>query len=275
MQTQYITFQISNTVLNVSLSVFLIAYWDIGLEGRLAGIAIAAICFGSWAFFNLKHNNLLDFSFTQENFTAPLRFSVPLVPHSLSSWIKTSVDRILLMSFFGGTVVGEYSVMYQLASILSVVFMAANKALIPYLFTYMKQNSNDLSGATLWCKRIAGGIALASISFFLSVPYIFELVVKGDYSFSSSIVSLLIIGFMLQGFYLLQVNFLMYNEKTKIVAKVAVINAILHLVTAIPMIFYFGAIGAAITNALSWGCLLILMFFYGNKDNAYPWCREV
>lgn len=275
MQTQYIIFQISNTVLNVSLSVFLIAYWNVGLEGRLAGIAIAAICFGLWAFFNLKRNNFFDFSLSQENFSVPLRFSVPLVPHSLSSWIKTSIDRILLMSFFGGAIVGEYSVMYQLASILSVVFMAANKALIPYLFSYMKQNINDWNSVVLWCKRIAGVITLTGISFLISVPYIFEAVVKGDYVFSSSVISLLIVGFMLQGFYLLQVNFLMYNEKTRIVAKVAVINSILHLAIAIPMVFCFGAFGAALTNVLSWGCLLVLTFFYGSKDNAYPWCREV
>lgn len=274
-QKQYITFQLLNTLVNVSVSVALIAYWNIGLEGRIAGIAIASVIFGLWALFNLKRNNQFDFKVDKESFLIPLRFSLPLIPHSLSSWIKTSVDRVLLMSFLGAASVGEYAVMYQSAMILSVVFMAANKAVIPFLFEKMKSTNLDSHFITIICLKIMFVIIAISVVFILILPSIFELFINATYGFNYQLVTLLIIGFMFQGLYFILINFLMYSEKTALISKVAIVNSIFHLIIAIPLIYFYGALGAAITNSLSWFALLFLTFYYGNKSNAYPWSIKI
>jgi len=274
-QNQYVTLQLASTLVNVSVSIALIAYWNIGLEGRIAGIAIAAVIFGLWALFNFKKNNNFDFNVNCESFLMPLRFSLPLVPHSLSNWIKTSIDRLLLMSFFGAAVVGEYAVMYQLASILSVVFMAVNKALVPFLFSYLKNGEYDKSQISFWCKKIAFIIIALSIGFLLLIPFIFNFIINSEYHFNYLLISLLIIGFMFQGLYLLLVNFFMFYEKTKVLAKIAIINTLLHLFLAIPLVYFYGALGGALTNAISWFLLLVLIYSFGTRKNVYPWISRV
>jgi len=270
-QNQYVTLQLLNTLVNVSVSVALIAYWNIGLEGRIAGIAIAAVIFGLWALFNLKRNNNFDFNVNRESFLTPLRFSLPLVPHALSSWIKTSIDRLLLMSFFGAAVVGEYAVMYQLASILSVVFMATNKAITPFLFEKIKNVNLDSHVLNIICFKAMVLIVFTSILFMLLLPFVFELFISSSYSFDYQLVILLVLGFMFQGIYFILINFLMYNEKTALISKVAITNSIFHLLIAFPLVYIYGALGAAVTNCLSWCLLLLLTYYFGNKAKSYPW----
>lgn len=271
MQKQYVTFQLLNTLVNVSVSVVLIAYWNIGLEGRIAGIAIAAIIFGMWSLFNLKHKKELDFNVTKESFLTPLRFSLPLIPHSLSSWIKTSVDRVLLMTFMGAVAVGEYAVMYQMAMILSVVFMAANKAIVPFLFEKMKSINLDNNVITVICYKTMAVIILISICFMLLLPVAFDLFINESYNFHYQLAILLITGFMFQGLYFILINFLMFHEKTNLISKVAIVNSIFHLLIAFPLIYFHGALGAAITNCLSWSILFLLTLYQGNRSGVYPW----
>ncbi|KQH83645.1 hypothetical protein AMR76_21795 [Vibrio furnissii] len=273
---QYVIFQLLNTSVNVVCSMLLIAYWHVGLEGRLAGISIAAFMFGLWAVYDLHRRNDWDFSVNKDSFLVPLRFSIPLVPHALSSWIKTSIDRILLMSFFGASVVGEYSVIYQLASILSVVFMAANKAGVPFLYEILKQMevTNGDNKVSKCCFQAFFFIVILSVVFLISLPFVFSTFISGDYSFDSTVAGFLVVGFVLQGMYFVLVNFLMFNEKTVLLSKVAIWNSIIHVFVAVPAIYYFNSVGAAFTNSFSWFILFILTLIYGNKVNVYPWCKK-
>lgn len=62
-----------------------------------------------------------------------LRFGIPLLPHSLSFWIKSGMDKILLTTFCGLSVNGLYSMAMSFGAIYSIFKVAFDNAYIPYL----------------------------------------------------------------------------------------------------------------------------------------------
>jgi len=67
----------------------------------------------------------------------------------------------------------------------------------------------------------------------------------------------------------------MFYEKTKVLAKIAIINTLLHLFLAIPLVYFYGAIGGAVVNCLSWGGMLFMVYYWGSKNCLFPWSGRV
>ena len=266
----YVVFQLFNTVVNMGVSISLIGYWEIGLEGRLIGILVAALCGGLWSaikFYSTKSFSVPDVS----SYKVPLRFSLPLVPHALSNWVKSYADRLILMSLFGAVSVGEYAVTYQICTILSVIFMATNKAIMPSLYSAMSKGAESDSQLKVVLVRLSIVIVLMTILFATIVPIIFPYIVEDSYSIDIATSTLLCIGFMFQGFYLLIINFFMFHEKTKTIALFALANTIVYIVIAIPLVSMFEGIGAAAASMLSWGGLFFSLLIYGQRASLLPW----
>ncbi|MCV3262401.1 oligosaccharide flippase family protein [Vibrio harveyi] len=92
-----------------------------------------------------------------------ISFSYPLLLHSIASFGKTSLDRIIIYDKFSASVLGIYYTAFQVSSVISVVLMALNKALMPYYYERLK--SKDIT--------IFDAIRLSKLSLLLPVVFSF------------------------------------------------------------------------------------------------------
>src|SRR5690606_14255999 len=65
-------------------------------------------------------------------------FGIPLILHQLSFFMKGQIDRIFIYKLYSAAELGVYSAGIQIASILTIFFMALNKAIIPYYYEKLK-----------------------------------------------------------------------------------------------------------------------------------------
>ncbi len=89
-------YQIASMLIRTSIVLVLVIGFGMGWQGQLAGQAIATILFALLSFAFIYRRGYLNFSFNGTYIKDALHFGIPLIPHSLSWWFRTGVDRILL-----------------------------------------------------------------------------------------------------------------------------------------------------------------------------------
>ena len=84
----HLTIQILFGLFNIALSLYLIIFYDLGASGRIIGITTAFVLFAVISLALLQKQNLLKLNFDQKILKSSLKFSIPLVPHELSTFFK-------------------------------------------------------------------------------------------------------------------------------------------------------------------------------------------
>ena len=127
----YGALQISQSALNMLLTLLLVVALLQGAGGRIASQILAALTFALLAFFLLKRDDLLGFMVWKPAYLKEaLAFGVPLIPHIGGMFLISTVDRFVIKTELGLAEVGIYMVAVQLASVMALVFDAINNAMV-------------------------------------------------------------------------------------------------------------------------------------------------
>ena len=120
---------ILNTVCNVLLMVLFLEFLGLGIGGYMLAVIIAdlisisflAVSAKLWQFIHFKRLHL-------PTAKSMVKFSIPLIPATISWWIITMSDRYMIWLFIGSSANGIYSVAAKIPSIVTIlasVFMEA------------------------------------------------------------------------------------------------------------------------------------------------------
>jgi len=137
----YGLFQISSTILNVTLSVVFVVLLCWGWQGRILGVIITSIIFGLISIFAIYKREYIKLSFNKKYVKDALSFGIPLIPHALGGWIITGIDRIFINSMVGIDATGIYTVGYQVGMIIGLLAHSFNLAWAPFLYEKLKENN--------------------------------------------------------------------------------------------------------------------------------------
>ena len=110
---RYGLYQVLHSLVNYTLSIFLIAHFGLGESGRILGIMLAAVLFGSYSIFYIAKQKLIAWNFSFKDIKSSLVYSLPLVPHAFAGWINTASDRLILNHYSGVSETGIYAIYYQ------------------------------------------------------------------------------------------------------------------------------------------------------------------
>ena len=205
--------QVSNSIINLSLTILFIVFMNYGVEGRVWAVCISTLFYAVFCFCSLKREKLLNFQLTKLNFVKDnLSFGLPLVPHVLGMFFLSSVDRFIINKKFGLSDAGIYMMAFQISLGLILVYDSINKAFVPFLFSTLKKNNYADKRKIvsysyflfLFC------IFIGVLSFFIS-PYILNFVSNEKYILAASFIGLLCIGQSFQGLYLIVTNYIFYH----------------------------------------------------------------
>jgi len=265
-------YQISQTIINLSLSLILIIGFSMGLEGRLIAISFASIVFGAFSFGFLYRRDYLKFEFSKEDIKEALRFGIPLLPHSLSVWFRTGIDRVFLTTLISASATGLYTVGFQIASILSILVMAFNKAYTPYLYEKLKditveKKKNLVKYSYLYfiiLLLIAGILSLVA-------PSLMGYFLGKDFAASQEYVVWLAFSFAFYGMYQLVVNYILYVKRTAALSSVTFSVSLLHVGLSYTLINYNGALGAAQATAITSFITFMAVWWLSRRVYEMPW----
>lgn len=271
--TKYGLLQVGNSILNMSLTLILIVFYDEGAKGRIDALLYAGVMSATIAIFLLYKDQLVSLrSINKGHIKEALNFGMPLVPHVFGAFLLTAADRFVINDRLGLADAGIYMVAVQVSMALNIVFDAINKAYVPWLFERLKRN--DEKEKLVIVKNtytyFLCVLSLAAVSFFIG-PAMITLVVGDEYQAAGRVIGWLCLGQVFGGMYLMVTNYIFYAKKTGRLSLVTIGSGLLNLLTMLVLVNYLGIEGAAISFAFSKMIQFLLTWLLASKSTPMPW----
>ena len=263
----YVALLVSNAVLTIGLVIYFVVYRGLGAYGYLLGLFFAgALMSLPYLLVALRNLRLT----MQWGLLIPiLLYSLPLVPHSLSSWLLELSDRFILEKFVPLAEIGIYSLGYQFGSIVNLVASAMNTAWVPFVFRILEQTPQE---AAARISRLSTYFVLVLTLVFLGVGlYVREvnLLVTSDAFYPAYRVAYWVaLGQLLQGLYYIPVNFLFLRNQTSYIPIITISSAVVDIILNLLLLPHYGMIAAAWAGLVSKMVMLVCVLWISRR--VYP-----
>ena len=263
-------YNISSSLINALFTIILVVILVMGWQGRALSIFLSSIIMGVISLVILYKKGYLVLRISKEYIKSVLIFSIPIIPHALSFWIKSGADKIMLTDLCGLAENGLYSVAVTWGAIVSMVMVAFSNSYSPWLFKKLAVYDKDKEGTLTDQKRLVKIIYLSLIVIFVIVffLYIISHILIGimypeSYSGSKDYLPYVMISQAFNGAYLLFVCFLHYTFKTKILGITTFTLSLVQIALAYFLIKQIGPMGVAYSSVIGSFLTFIVIAFYG------------
>ncbi|MGD8780745.1 MAG: oligosaccharide flippase family protein [Ignavibacteria bacterium] len=262
--TQYTITGIAKLVVNITLTVYLVAFQNKGINGilysNLASEIISLLIIVPYL------RNQIIFHFEKDLVKESLKFGIPLIFSTLAMNFLNWSDRYVLKLLTNYSTLGLYELGYKTAGILNMFFIVPfNLTLMPLAYKFYKQEGDKLfyskiltffSFVLFW-----GGLALSV--FGKEVIQIFAL--DSSYYPAYEVVPLLTLSYCIFGVSLVTMLALYLTGKTNTLAVIFAICSLLNIALNFVLIPHLGMIGAALNTLIAFVILLVLTTITSNK----------
>ncbi|MFW5794636.1 MAG: oligosaccharide flippase family protein [Bacillota bacterium] len=245
-----------NTLILV-IAVFLYIYLkEDKYLGRVYSTLLIVSVFSIFAIVKLV--KLSNWNFKPNHIYLAVLFGIPLLPHSLSSFILAQFDKVIINQLEGSYDTGLYSFAYNVAMIMYVFVIGMDKSWSPMF--YKKMNSNDKAGINELAQNYTKYVFSVALILVLFSREIVIIMADKKYHASLSIIPIIIIGYIFVFLYTLYIKYSLYYKKTYLVSICTIIAGIVNVVLNYAFIPKYGYKFAAISTVISYFLLFIFHF---------------
>ena len=264
-------FRISRSAFEIGLSLLFIIHYDQDWYGRILGIYISSVIGFIFLIFYFIKNNIVSFSFNKNYISHFLKYSSPLIIHSVCGIIMIYSDKLIISNMIGISENGVYSVAFQIGMVISLFQNSFNLAWVPWLYERLsgKKTLNKLQLVKITYVYFALMIILA-ILLYLVTPMLFYFI-GSEFKGGEVYVAWIGFGFAFNGMCKMMINYLYYIEKTRIIMFITLTVAALNICLTIVFIKLFGTLGAAISNTISFFAQFIITWIVSQRYYPMPW----
>lgn len=227
---KYVVWNIFLNLLSISLTVFFIEFFDRDYAFRIWAIVISnfAIIVAILSF-SPQRINIITWSRFAMATSFTFAYGWPIIFQNISIYAKGQFDRLLLSNTFSSSELGVYSAGFQLSTIVTVLYMALNRALLPYFYEKLKKhefNSSDVR-RLYFCSLLLPVLMYYSVVIFPSE--LFEIVLGHGFHGVKYYVLIFSAAISINASYLIVSNYLLFFGKTKMLSACNVMSAVVHL----------------------------------------------
>lgn len=273
---KYGVLQISQSILNVGLTVLLVVVLNKTWNGRLEAQIITGVIFALVCIILLFRTNKIRFNIKKKDIKHALKFGVPLIPHAIGGMLFTAIDRFFLTNLIGLEQTGNYTVAYQIGAIIGIITLSFNNAFYPWLFDVLNKDDNVIKRKIVrftylyFVLLIVGALLLLML-----FPFIVSIFVGSKFKSIDTYSGFIVFGFVFQGMYYMVTNYIMYAQKTYIQAIVTISIGIVKLPITYFAIVWMGAIGASVSYCLTFFLFFISTWILSARVYKMPWVSAI
>lgn len=262
-------------IINIGVMVLLVVVLRMGALGYLLSILVAQILSSGAGLWILRKEFIL--SFQLQYLKKAMRYSMPLIPHSVASQAAGYADRIILNKFMSTGMAGIYHLGYVLSMPIEVLTFSINRAYTPLFFKQAEEQKEDLTEVI----DIALVITLIYLFFSTALAlFSFEVVswfFNENFLSAYRVIPFISFSFANTGFYYLFSTVLFYDKSlTKFVPVSTVIAGLTIIALDLILVPKIGFLGAGIAVYTGQLVLAILAYsFSRNRIIQWPVSRIV
>lgn len=263
---KYSTFTLIQTYLMVILTYYLLKR-GFGINGAIYGFLISQIILLIVMFLFIiadigigipKFTNIRDY----------LSFGIPTIPGNISSWIVDLSDRYIINIFLGISFVAYYSPAYTLGNMLTMLSGPLALLLPTVLSQYYEQNQIEkVKSFSKYSLKYYLILAIPTV-FILSLlsKQLLLILTTPQIALNGYFITPLIsVSALLFGIYIIFLNGIFLEKRTKILGLLWIISAITNILLNLILVYYIGIIGAAIATIIAYGIVCFFTIKYSIK----------
>ena len=266
----FVKYRLFQVFIHTLSSLAFVIILDLSWQGRYFGHFLPILLIFPVIIYNERRHlsKIKFFSSSYKYLTPAFIFGITLLPHVLSSWIKTGFDRFILTSTENIAANGIYSTAFQFSIIITLVGVGFNKAFSPYLF-------KKLNGEYKSVKILLYKFFIANLIFVIFVLLILPIFVKfflsKEYIDVIPILPYVILAQGCLNIYIILSNILFHLKKTLTLSLISVFSAFCHVIFLFLFIDKFLEFGAAISFLFSAIIQTLLTFLFIIYNTNYLW----
>ncbi len=239
---------------------------DFGAVGTMALVHVVLIV----------RRGYFDLRFDKVQMRRILKFGLPLLPHSLSFWMKSGADKVIVTNVLGLHANGIYSMAMSISSIYTLFNNAFFNAFTPYLMkrlslvTPANQQTERCAIARLFMAVVAF-FALVSVVAVAASWLVVRYMLNEKYMQSFSLLPGIILSLYIYVVYTLGVQLVYWRKRTAFLGAVTFTGALLQIVLSWWLSHLLGLQGVVLSSVL--GSMLVggMMMVYSHRVYPLPW----
>ncbi|AEV29372.1 membrane protein involved in the export of O-antigen and teichoic acid [Sphaerochaeta pleomorpha str. Grapes] len=257
---------ISYFFLQVILNILFVAFFSWGANGVLLSLVISSSLACIWMLFDLKRLHLIRFCLDKTILKETLSYSIPIIPHNLSTQIAQFVSKVFINGTSSLASVGLFSLASRFGSLADLVQSSVNAAFQPWFYDQMNKKGFDrkqivdLSSVLVW---------FYSFLFLCVGLFCQELIVlmaSSQYEESWKLVPLIVITFSLKTPYYFYINILFYYKKaSKYIFTATVTSSLVNVALSYFLIQKYGMYGSVAADAIAMVIRVGIVVWISNK----------
>lgn len=245
------------SIINLVSTVITVYYYQKGLTGVILSLFLSTCI--STVFIMIKINIFNDFNiqyFSMHYLKMMIAYSWPMLPNSLSNWILSLSDRLIITFFLGV----EANAMYAIANKIPNLFTSVQSTFILAWQENASIASKDNDVESYYSDMFDN---ISSILFFvmsaliMMTPILYRLLIKGDYSLSYYQIPILYIALYFSALASFLGGIYIALKKTKSIGMTTMFSAFINVFINLLMIRFIGIYAGAISTLISYMVLCI------------------
>ncbi len=249
------------TLINV-FGVFLFIYkLKLGIDGVLYSGIVASVfsIFSSY----LCQKKYYTYFFSVKYAKKIIVFSFPLIFSSISVYFSLYMDRIIINKFLGLEELAVFGVGYRFATIVGLISIGFSSSIAPLIYNspYALSTKSSVSKLFLYYLLFSSLLVLFLSIFSKEIILIFA---TKEYLIASTILPLITSSVVFSSLYLFFPG-LSVENKTRNLAVINFLSAILNLVLCLILVDNFGVVGIAVSTLLTSIFSFAVNYYYSQK----------
>ncbi len=234
----------------------------LGAYGMLFGTACGQIFCIIYIIFKLKLTKSIKIKYYDKNLLKELwRYSIPLIPNSISWWVLNASDRIIVSIFLGLSMNGILAAAHKFSGIYITVYNFFQLSWVESISAHINDNDFvDFHNRTL---NIVMRFFLAvGLLIMVAMPFVYPIMIDSNYSYGYYQVPIIILGSFFNILIALETAVYYGKKDTKAVSSTAVTAALINIIIHLLLIKYIGLYAATISTLVAY----FVMVIYRYKD---------
>lgn len=267
----FIVINLTKSVSTIMFSILSVVVLKRGAEGPLGASLIVTILFVIYYVYYLRDKIELNLHFSK--IKECLKFGLPIVFLLLGRSLLDYTDRFILQWFVGLSIVGFYSVGSTVGSVLVMVAVSINSALMPFFFKTAKEESEAEAkeifsyfftyvGAAILFFGLCAVVFRCEIIYILAPPSYYSII---------PVIPLIMIGAIMNSLFYIPVLGIYQEKKTIYLSFIIFVALIINIALNIILIPKFQMLGAALATAAASFIMLVSCFIISQKIYYIPY----
>lgn len=268
----YAAWEISNGLLSLMLTLVLLLVFQLGWLARAYGIVIPLALYGVLGVVVLWRRSMLPLRFEWLDVKDTLWVTMILMPHTISTFVLSLIDRIFIMEMMGVDQVGIYTIGYQFGTLTMFITVAFLKAWQPWFFKKIASDSvSDRVEIARNTWMYLGLLIVGSMVYLFVAKSAFPYIVDERYWDAVTVLTPLVLASVAYGGYQIFFPYLVHLKLTHVLAIATPVAALINVLLNFILIPRFGIVGAAYATLVAYIFTFICVASLSCRRIALPW----